>query len=258
MLVIRAKQMGVLQEVALNSFESEMLEHLADFSPSLFKAVGEEGMRETIRFGIAKAANYGFTFRGPVRFYLELMLLFGSYFDTDPQYPWANEILSNRDSDSQMQCADLLYDKTMDYRQKVFGQEDAYTLQALGEIALLAQHPLAISKDNFMQDMLREIERIYPQKAAYVGREGLEALIHNGFGVAKRQRFTTVRGVVLIILLMLFFGHGCSNDLLYPWIAKSLKDDGQTDTDAREMRLEKNALTWLEQVLALSGKEIQA
>ena len=98
-----------------------MVAHLAEFSPPLFKAVGEEQMRKAIRFGIGRADSYGFTFRGPVRLYLELMLLFGSHFDTDPQYPWAAAILTDQDSDPQMQCAERLYEVTMDYREEVAG-----------------------------------------------------------------------------------------------------------------------------------------
>ncbi|MBK7353861.1 MAG: hypothetical protein IPJ05_10285 [Nitrosomonas sp.] len=111
MLVIRAEQMDVFKKTALLSFEDEMVEHLAKFSPPLYKVVGEEQMRKVIRLGMSQAAQYGFTYRGPVRLYLELMLLFGSYFDTDPQYPWAAEILTNQESGTQMQRAESLYER---------------------------------------------------------------------------------------------------------------------------------------------------
>ena len=101
MLVIREAQMEAFKEATRRTFEDEMVAHLAEFSPPLFKAIGEEQMRKAVHFGIGRADSHGFTFRGPTRLYLELMLLFGSYFDTDPQYPWAAEILSNRDPDSQ-------------------------------------------------------------------------------------------------------------------------------------------------------------
>ncbi|MCY1013798.1 hypothetical protein OV079_51395 [Nannocystis pusilla] len=55
-------------------------------SPPLFKTLGEEPMLVVVRTGMAAAERHGFNLRGPVRMYLELMLLFGSRFDTDPQY----------------------------------------------------------------------------------------------------------------------------------------------------------------------------
>jgi hypothetical protein len=242
--------MEAFRSAALRAFEDEMVVHLGEFSPPLFKAVGEEQMRKAIRFGIGRAGSYGFTFRGPIRLYLELMLLFGSDFDTDPQYPWATEILTSQDSGPQMERALVLHERTLDFRQKVAGPEDAYTLEALRNIRVLAQKPPLLSSGDFVPAMLREIARVYPQKAGYVGGEGLEALIREGIEAARNYGFSTDHGVALIIVLMLAFGHGCESDLLYPWIARTLQDKAIVDPEARVKRLEKKALTWLEHVLA--------
>jgi hypothetical protein len=116
-VIIRKEQVEALTQIPLQAFEDEMVGHLAAFSPPLFRAVKEPQLREAIRFGTARAAAYGITFRGPVRLYLELMLLFGSHFDTDPQYPWAAEILQDQPSTPQMQRAERLYERTLDYRE---------------------------------------------------------------------------------------------------------------------------------------------
>jgi hypothetical protein len=258
MLVIRPEQMEVLKEAALRSFEDEMLEHLAEFSPPLFKAVGEEQMRKAVSFGIGQAKSYGFTFRGPVRLYLELMLLFGTHFDTDPQYPWAAEILTDQDTGSQMDRAERLYEKTMDYREKVAGPQDAYSLEALKQIAIFARQHISLPSHDFIPGMLQYINIIYPQKADYVGDEGLESLIHKGIECAQLMQFSTVRGMTLVIVLMLAFGHGCAADPLYPWIERTLKDEAIIDAEARAKRLEKKALTWLDHVLNYSSKGMQA
>ena len=257
MLVIRESQVKVFEEVARRTFEDEMVVHLAEFSPPLFKAIGEEQMRKVVHFGVGRADSHGFTLRGPVRLYLEMMLLFGSFFDTDPQYPWAAEILANRDSE-QMQRAERLYEKVMDYRERVAGPEDAYTLRALRNISILARQSLELPSDNFVPAMRQEITRVYPQKAAYVGDEGIEALIRRGIEGARKQRFSTVRGAVLVTVLMLAFGHGCGADPLYPWIAGTLKDEAITDPETKAKRLERKALTWLEHVLAYFEKGAQA
>jgi len=249
-LIIRQEQIQALQAAVRGGFENEMVAHLAQFSPPLFKAVGEEQMRQVIRLGMARAANYGFENKGPVRLYLEMMLLFGSDFDTDPQYTWSAEILTNRDVGSQMERADFLYQRTLHYRENVGGPEDEYTLQALGNIRAWAQQPLPLTEKNFVPDMLRELNRIYPQKADYTGEDALEALIHEGEREALQYRFSTVRGSTLMVVLMLAFGHGCTHDPLYPWIARTVNEDALTDPTARAKRMETKALTWLDHVLA--------
>ena len=178
------------------------------------------------------------------------MLLFGSHFDTDPQYPWAAEILNHQNAGTQMQRAEWLYEKSMDYRRQVSGPEDAYLLEALRNIAFFVRQPPPLSSEDFIPAMLREIARVYPQKVAYAGNEGLEALISKGIGGAQRQHFTTVRGGTLVIVLMFAFGHGCGNDPLYPWIADTLKDPTANTPEDKAMLLGKKALIWLDHVLA--------
>jgi len=258
MLVMRPEQMEVFRAAALDSFEADMVRHLAAFSPPLFQAVGEGQLRKAARLGIGRAASYGFNFRGPVRLYLDLMLLFGSHFDTDPQYPWAGEILADRDSRHQMARAESLYRKSMDYRERVAGPNDAYTLNAFRNIVVLAKQPLTLPIEDFAAAMMREIALVYPEKAAYIGDQAVSALIRKGMDGARMQRFSTPRGMALVILLMFTMGHGCGSDPLYPWIAQTLKDNAVTEADARAKRLEAKALTWLEHALANFDKAEQA
>ncbi|MBV9152484.1 MAG: hypothetical protein JO213_09340 [Alphaproteobacteria bacterium] len=248
-LVIRDAQIDMLGGHALAAFESEMVAHLTEFSPPLAKAAGEPQLRQAIRFGIGHAAEHRFDQRGPVRLYLELMLLFGSYFDTDPQYPWVAEILSSAAAQPQMQRAMLLYEKTLDYRQHVAGADDVYTLHALRNVQALARLAEPFSGSP-IDGMLQEIGKLYPQKAAYVGREPLETLIREALERGRVLGFSTRRHAALLVILALAFGHGFASDPLYPWIARTLDDQTITDPTARADRLTRRALTWLDRVLA--------
>ncbi len=257
MLVIRADQMKVFEQAALQGFENDMAAHLGKFSPPLCQAIGDEQLHKTIRFGIGRAESHGFTFRGPVRFYLELMFLLGSHFDTDPQYPWAAEILQDQDSLPQMERADLLYGKTVEYRQKVAGPKDAYTIKALKNILALARQSeqrIQIDSDSALRQQLLSI---YPQKAAFIGDEGLAALSREARDKALSHQFSQSRGTALLFILMFTLGHGCCDDFLYPWISRTLRNEKIPQPDARAGRLEKKASTWLEQVLAYFEQEMR-
>lgn len=251
MIVIRTEQMNVFKKTALLSFEDEMVEHLAKFSPPLYKVVGEEQMRKVIQLGMSQVAKYGFTYRGPIRLYLELMLLFGSYFDTDPQYPWAAEIFINQESGAQMQRAKFLYEKALDYQEKVVGPDDGYLLEALKKNILFLRHPLSVTPENYLQDILKEIAQIYPQKTSYVGIKGLEAIIRKGIEGAQRQRLGSMRGMTVVIILMFVLGHGCGGDPIYSWIIKILNDKDITEREGKIQDLEKHLLSWLEYRLSV-------
>ncbi|MGC2236673.1 MAG: hypothetical protein WA584_10960 [Pyrinomonadaceae bacterium] len=250
-MIIRDTQMEELSKVPLRAFEDGMVEHLAEFSPPLFNVIKEDQMRVAVRFGIEKAERYGFNLRGPIRLYLELMLLFGSHFDTDPQYPWTSKILNDQNSTPQMQRAEHLYEKTLDYQEKVSGNDAANTRKALENLSVMARNSTTISSNDFVADIRREITRVFPQKASYIGEEGLTALINEGRDEARKYRFPTDRGEALMVVLMYAFGHGCPDDPLYPWISRTLNDERIIEPTARAERLEKKAMTWLEQVLAI-------
>jgi hypothetical protein len=148
-----------------------------------------------------------------------------------------------------MQRTERLYEKTLAYREAVGGPEDSYTLAALRNMLLLSQRALHVSSDNFGSDMLQEIHMMYPQKAVYVGEHALQALIAKGVEHARGYRFPTLRGYALMIFLMLILGHGCADDLLYAWIARTLKEEPISDHARRAERLKANALIWFKHVL---------
>jgi hypothetical protein len=257
MLVIRKEQIDVLTQSMLKGFEDEMVEHLAEFSPPLFKVIKEEQMRKAVRFGFDKCDKYGFTLRGPMRLYLEMMLLFGSHFDTDPQYPWASEILFDRHSVSQMQRADWLYEKIVDYQEKVSGPNGENTRAALESLSEMSKNPLSLPEKEFEESIRREMRRVYPQKVDYVGKENLGNLIVEGREAARKYEFPSTRGDTLMIVLKFAFGHGCEDDPLYPWINRTLTDEKIVDSQARMERLERKSTTWLDHVLKGSLGEEQ-
>lgn len=255
MLQMRPAQMKVFEEAALQRFEDEMVVHSKDFSPRLCEVIGEEQLRVAIRQAMDRAGGYGFTNRGPLRLFIEMMFLFGSAFDTDPQYPWAAKILHA--SDDQMERAERLCDRIIDYQEKVSGPDGVNTRKALEKLSALAQEPATLSPNDFAAGIRREMHRAFPQKATYIGDEGLTALIHEGAAEARKYRLPTLRGEGMVVVLMFAFGHGCTDDPLYPWISRTLKDEEIIEPAARERRLEKKAVTWLEHVLASPSKGTQ-
>lgn len=255
MLVIRKEQIEVFENAMLESFVDEMVEHAQEFSPKLCEVIGQQQVRIVVRESINKAGKYEFSHRGPVRLFIEMSFLFGSAFHNDPQYPWLSEVLNSAPPILQGDSADQLYSRVLDYNEKVGGPNNAYTLNALQGVSAMARMSKRYSADNLVSELSLEIQRIYPQKFHYSGEKALQALIEEGICKARDYDFAAPREIVLIVMLMFTFGHGCLNDPLYPWIERTLKDQHITDPSARARRLEKKALTWLDHVLASGSKQ---
>lgn len=255
MLQIRQTQVRVLEDGGWRKFEDEMVRHSLEFSPKLSTQLGEPQLRIALRQGISRAREHGFTNRGPVRLFIEARFLFGSSVDTDPQYPWVAQSLAA--DDDQMSRADDLVRKIIEYQQRVSGPGGINTRNALVALNAFARRPLEMSKDDFVPRMLDHLRRSFPQKAAYVGDDGLIQLITGAQDDLQKYRFP-VRGLVTVVILMFAFGHGCTHDPLYPWISATLTDERIVDSAARAARLEKKALTWLDAVIARFGDETSA
>lgn len=94
MLVIRTEQMSAFSAAAEKQFEDWMVLHLNKFFASKCSRMGEDALRELIRYGIRRAASYGLTIRREVCKYIDVMLVFGRDFEKDPRHAWAQPILA--------------------------------------------------------------------------------------------------------------------------------------------------------------------
>ncbi len=247
-MLIRPEQMRVFEQAARRTFEDEMVAHSKSFSPRLCEVIGDEQLLVALQSAIARAEGHGFTNRGPIRLFIEMMFLCGSAFDTDPQYPAVGQAL--RAPGDQMMRAQQIHEWHNDYLRKVSGPDAANVHKALSDLLTLARSPVTIAEDHLVQDLLRGMARVFPQKTAYVGEAGLRALIDEGIAEASQYRFEGARPRALLVILRFAFGHGCTDDPLYPWIERTLKDERTVSPEARAERLEEKALTWLEHVVA--------
>ncbi len=252
MLSINTEQMKVFEEASLRSFEDEMVLHSQEFSAKLCEVIGEDQLRIALRQAIKQADSYGFTLKGPIRLFIELMFIFGSDFDTDPQFPAIAEVLQS--DEGEMQRAEKIHGWVLDYNKQVSGIRNINMNQALKSLAITAKVDVKFTAYSFNEEIYQEMQRAFPQKVSYVGKEKLTTLINKARTESEKYGFRTIRGQSTIIVLMFIFGHGCLNDPLYPWVNKTLRDEKITDSSTRENRLERQSLTWLEHALTYQAR----
>jgi hypothetical protein len=165
MLIIRDEQMNVFEEAVTAVFKSEMVRHLQQFVPRHSAVIGAAGVEQVVDRGIASARVHGFTNRGPVRLYLELMSMFGSGFATDPVLPWTVAPLTERDESSQMARAEQLHAAVLEYLEKVAGPGNQYTLSALRRLSSIDADALLGGSGSIEERLVDAYRVMYPQKA---------------------------------------------------------------------------------------------
>lgn len=255
MLVIRKEQMAVLEEYAQQGFERELAEHVKEFAPKHSEAIGNDGVQKVVRLGVERARPYGFTKRGPVRFYIEMMCMFGSDFDTDPLLPWAKGVLNNVSIKDQLEKADILHEAMLEYQNEVSGPEKKNLFKALLRLSRTKLEDYQSPGGNFDSAVKAGLKNIYPQKYSYLGEDSINGLIRNGKESAEASSISSPYGTALMIVLIFELGHGVTNDPLYPWVSQTLEDESIADPDERAKRLQTKMKTYLDRTLKNLGQE---
>ncbi|MBL8473764.1 MAG: hypothetical protein KF778_06205 [Rhodocyclaceae bacterium] len=248
MLTIHPEQMRELNRATLQRFADEMFGHAREFSPDLCKTLSNEELARGIWAAIEQSRGYGFERRGPIRLYIELSLLFGSKFDTDPQYPWAGRIL--RENRDEMLRAEGLYRAVLRYQDATAGNDASSARRAMQRLHDLAQMSHDYAAQDFSSAMLGHIAHSCPEKFRHAGNDAMLALIREAGGAARRAGFQSARAYALVVALMVAFGHGCICDPFYPWISNTLADPMIATAGIRADRLERKALIWLKSVMS--------
>jgi hypothetical protein len=231
LLKIRDEQMKIFEQAAQRNFAGEMVGHVRQFAPRHSKIIGEHGVRQVVGMGMERARRYGLNNRGPVRFYIELMFMLGSDFDTDPQYPWASEVLNESNCPDQSERADRLFRGATDYFEKVSGPGNKHEMEAMRRATRIRFEDLPTLKGSNTDELVNHLNGIHRQKCKYIGRNVLMALIQRGEQLAKERDLSHGAGTAVFVCLMFLFGHGCFTDPMFPWIEE--KGDAPI-TDPRE------------------------
>lgn len=234
---------------AHQAFELETLEHVRHFAPRVCAGLGDEGVQRATHESIVRARSHGLTLRGPIRLYVELCLLRGIAFDTDPVYPAARRVLAA--PADEMIRAMSLHEEFMDSMLAMPGSQAGAALGALGRLAavapqLPAQRPLAPLE----RALAAQLAEAFPAKSAFAGRAAVEALARQAIQTAEAHGGSQARDGSIVAALMMAFGHGCVDDPWLPWIGRTLRGEGGTDVAQRSQRLEQMARAWLEHLLA--------
>ncbi|HEV8591284.1 MAG TPA: hypothetical protein VGQ55_04210 [Pyrinomonadaceae bacterium] len=255
MLVIRKEQLEVMEAAAAVSFEDRLIEHIKQFAPLHTQTIGDEVVRSSVHDGIERAKKYGFTKQGPVRFFVELMIMFGTDFDTDPLLPWAHGVLNNESIHDEMERADILHDEMVKYSDEVAGSDKKDLFDALRKLSRARFEDYQSANSNFDDTVRSGLNNIYPNKCKYLGEDALSDLIRRGKDAARVHEITAAQGAALLIILMFELGHKITEDPLYPWVSGTLSDESIGDPNERVKRLQARVKTYLDQALKNLGQD---
>ncbi len=233
MLVIRKNQIEIFEQITLRKFEDELIDHFKVSAPELSKILKEDGVRRVVQLGTRRAEQYGLKDRVPLKFYIELMFAFGSFFDTDVQLPWAAQA---------------------DYLRHVAGPQNEYAIRALSRFNDSKMETLPKVLADLRERILSALSLIYPEKYQYAGESALRVIISSAIEAAASFRVPTERAAAIFSALMFGFGAGVVADPLYPWVSATLENASVADPNDRVERLAAKAKIYAEHIIVNLGR----
>lgn len=246
MLTIRAEQLNEFRAHAQLKFERTLANHARQFASKHTEVLGEDGTLTVVRLAILRGAKYGFSGQGPLQLFLDLMFLLGSEFDTDLQYPWAQEILGPNGPGGEMDKADRLHAASIRYLDAVAGPANEYAIAALNALRNLDPDFIRQPDSDFHSNAIPVMRQLYPQKAAYLGVEILQAVVGRTMKECKKRSVQTIPSLWVLLFLNYSLGHAITRDPLYPWVSKALEDTRTANPEARVQQLANKARIYLE------------
>lgn len=231
--------MAAFAQAAVDTYVDELTAHVRDFAPYCRTALTEEELGGAIRDGMARASAHGFEQKGTVRFYLDMMTILGGGFDTDPQFPWAADILADVRYRAPMDRAEALHARLVEHLAEVDGRDGVHAREALTQLAARMRRGVRVHRSSFEGDMLHLLAELHPRKLSASGEAPIRRLIADGMARATGSE----PGYALArIALMFAFGHQFDADPLLPWMSASVRRQDHVTPD--------QAAEWLERVLS--------
>jgi hypothetical protein len=248
-LTIRRLQMEVLERDLQARFAMEVVDHMADFAPWHFRVLGPDGTRLTVEKGLRRAGAHGLETRGAAQFYVELMFMFGSDFDTDPQLPWVAWFLTAPWLPEPTERVQKLFEKTQHYLRQVAGPNNRHAVDALRRLQVATTTAFPSSAGPMRQRMMDCLKWAYPEKCDYLGDSVLLDTVDRGLEIAHRHGCSDDESRSVFVVMAFAMGHGFADDPLFPWVSKTLRGPAGRPANDRVARLRRRAGIYLDRAL---------
>jgi hypothetical protein len=223
MLRISTTQKRTLDQASIQQFHEASLRRMHEIFPGHARYLGPRATRHLVEQGHRLAEKSGFNTERDIRLYTDLMIMLGAGFETDPQLPWAREVLDDS-SYAGVSRMEALWDRAMAYLDSTVGARSVFPAWAYQADRQLRARLIRSGKLGF-KDVISYFFEIWPQKVSYIGARRLqEALSLFTFWNIDDS---VVRSELSICCFL--FGHRFFEDPVFPWAASIVANASKSD-----------------------------
>lgn len=177
----------------------------------LFSTGNDSRFYSYIKRGVIEAKEYGYSQRGPVRLYLDVMLIAGAHFEKDPLYQWTD--ISREQNTSQIENSSYLYYKLHNYIDTVYGEGDIYFSESEARFKELSAKRLPAEDNQSIDELHKLLKYVHPQRYGFTGSGAVDKLLVYSNQYCDRYELKNGTYKSYVALIMFLFGFSFENDL---------------------------------------------
>jgi hypothetical protein len=224
MLTVRNEQMHALAVSAGAAHQRQLVEHCFQFAPRLCQLRGAAAVARLVAEGVQRARAAGWQHRGPMRFWVEMMLTQGSRWHDDPQLRAVNRHLDRTDLAEHFR-ADLVYEALQAHLACADGADKHGAREALQRVLAADWTAVTTPAPAPETRALALLAQLHPRKLEVVGQDAATRLVRSAGEACHRLGLNPDEAQVLISGLMFGFGHGVLADPMLPWVQQTLQPE---------------------------------
>lgn len=239
-----------LMQVSRERYITLKVKDLSLIHPLLIETVGEKNLRRFVEIALKKGESHNMTADREVNALYTLMMNFGTFFDTDPQYPWAdlhirgdNSVEFKDDEPASYRRLMQVYTNFDNFYSAINGNGSCHKMAALERTRNLLFYDLHALRDDEL--ILHRLGALYPQRYERLNHSAKAAIIAAARMKAFEYDLDTHTGTFLFALFFFYCGIGADANPLQAHIMEGLEDE-----DAVHMSREQLFFRRLQSVLA--------
>jgi len=93
-LRVRRRQLAALQRARLHGHAPRVSAFLQEYLPHRCAHLSEEALERAVQHGMRRAQDHGLSVMRDVTRFVAVMFVLGVYFEDNPSYPWAGDLLA--------------------------------------------------------------------------------------------------------------------------------------------------------------------
>lgn len=255
-VTVTNEQLTALKPYVLDNYTDGLILHCNKLYPHLERTLSRERLKLSLKEAVYKAEESGFTQRGSVQFYIDMLVVFGMGFETDPQYPWIQQNLVQNKKLSELERSMALYQQVHLYLNEITGEQDQHLLASAVRLQKLTLDNMNIERKTYIKDVHTLLYNVYPQKYQQSSKDDLTNLVRQGTIKAQAQyQLEKPNHAALIVLLMFVLGHQFDEDLFQPWIHQEKIQQYIGDNERLINKIVTRAKIWLDSAIKANTKK---